>query len=94
MDNRPSLELLEATHQFPGTYRIKAIGSAGGDFVERVVAAASGELAGPEVLTYSVRQSGGGRHAAVTLDMMVQTAEQVRAIYAAIGAVEGLIMLL
>jgi putative lipoic acid-binding regulatory protein len=94
MDNRPSLELLEANHQFPGMYRIKAIGAAGDQFVERVVAAASDELGGPGVLTYSVRLTSGGRHAAVTLDMTVQTAAQVRAIYAAIGAVGGLVLLL
>ena len=39
MDHRPSVELLESTHLFPGVYQIKAIGSAEDDFAGRVVAA-------------------------------------------------------
>ena len=47
MDNRPSLELLESIHAFPGTYQIKAIGSSDRDFAGRVVAAAAaGPVAG------------------------------------------------
>jgi uncharacterized protein len=90
MDHRPSVELLESTHPFPGTYQIKAIGSAERDFAGRVVRAASEELASPGELDYSVRTTPGGRHMAVTLDITVQSAVQVRAIYARIQEVEGL----
>ena len=90
MDHRPSIELLESTHPFPGTYQIKAIGSSARDFAGRVVRAAAEELASPQELDYSVRVTPGGRHMAVTLDITVQSAGQVRAIYARIQEVEGL----
>ena len=92
-DNRPSVELLESTHAFPGRYTIKAIGSADDDFEQRVVAAVSAHLAAPSDLDYSVRATKGGRHVAVTLDMNVQTAEQVRSIYSEIHDVRGLNLL-
>jgi putative lipoic acid-binding regulatory protein len=93
MDHRPSVDLLESTHQFPGIYRIKAIGIASDDFESRVVAAAVAELAGPSELESSVRSTPTGRHIAVTLDITVQNAEQVRNIYARIRELEGLTLL-
>jgi uncharacterized protein len=53
MDHRPSVELLESTHCFPGVYRIKAIGVASDDFESRVVEAVVAEVAGPCELDYS-----------------------------------------
>jgi putative lipoic acid-binding regulatory protein len=93
MDHRPSVDLLESTHQFPGVYRIKAIGNASDDFESRVVEAAVAELAGPSELDYSVRTTPNGRHVALTLDISVQTAEQVRNVYARIRELEGLTLL-
>lgn len=93
MDPIPNEELLAEHHEFPGVYRIKAIGSTDRDFVGRVVEAATSELAGPSEVDYSVRQTSGGRHVSVNLDLTVQTPAQVRAIYARIREVEGLTML-
>ncbi len=93
MDTRPSLDLLESTHPFPGIYQIKAIGSAEGDFPGRVVSAVLEELAGPSEVESTVRTTPAGRHVSVTLDLTVQTAEQVRAIYARLRTVDGLQML-
>src|SRR4051812_16631391 len=93
MDHRPSIDLLESTHQFPGVYQIKAIGLATSDFENRVIEAAVTELAGPSELDYSVRTTPNGRHVALTLDLTVQTAEQVRGIYARIRELEGLTLL-
>ncbi len=93
MDHRPSLDLLESSHAFPGVYQIKAIGSAEGDFADRVVAAVGEELAGPSEIDFAVRSTPGGRHVSVTLDISVQTAEQVRAIYARLKEIEGLTFL-
>jgi putative lipoic acid-binding regulatory protein len=92
-DNRPSEELLQSNHLFPGTYQIKAIGASADDFAARVVAAAALELATPAELDHSIRQTPDGRHVSVTLDVTVQTAAQVRAIYARIQEVEGLALL-
>ena len=93
MDNVPSTELLESAHEFPGSYRIKAIGNSEGDFEARVVEAVVSELAGPSELDYSVRTTPGGRHVALTLDMTVQSAEQVRRIYLRVHEVQGLTLL-
>ena len=92
-DHRPSVELLESTHFFPGVYRIKAIGRADDDFQQRVLQAVVNELAAPSEIDYSVRSTPGGRHVALTLDISVQTAEQVRAVYAAIREIQGLTLL-
>jgi putative lipoic acid-binding regulatory protein len=91
--NIPSAELLESVHPFPGSYQIRAIGSADDDFPGRVVAAVEAELASPGELDHSVRFTRGGRHVSVTLDLTVQTAEQVRAIYARLHEVDGLRLL-
>jgi hypothetical protein len=93
MDHRPSTDLLESSHSFPGVYRIKAIGSTAGDFVDRVVAAAAEEVASAAEIDPIVKETRGGRHVSVTLDVTVQSAEQVRAIYARLREVEGLTLL-
>jgi putative lipoic acid-binding regulatory protein len=93
MDHRPSLELLESTHLFPGSYQIRAIGRSDGDFARRVIAAVVDELAAPSDLDHSIRATPGGRHVAVTLDITVQTAGQVRAIYETLQGLEGLVLL-
>jgi len=93
MDHRPSVDLLESIHYFPGVYKIKAIGRADDDFESRVLEAVYSHLAARSDLDYSIRSTPGGRHVAVTLDISVQTAEQVRAIYAEIHDVEGLTLL-
>jgi uncharacterized protein len=90
MDPRPSVELLESIHTFPGEYKIKAIGLTDDDFETRVVEAVCAHLPARSDLDYSVRTTTGGRYVAITLDITVQTAEQVRAIYAEIQAIKGL----
>jgi uncharacterized protein len=93
MDYRPSIELLESTHPFPGVYQIKAIGRADDDFESRIVEAVCSVLPARSDLDHSVRTTPGGRHVALTLDVSVQNAEQVRAIYAEIKEVPGLTLL-
>jgi uncharacterized protein len=90
MEHQPSVELLESTHSFPGEFKIKAIGAADDDFESRVVGAVSALLPAPSDLDYSVRSTPGGRHVAITLDLTVQSAEQVLAIYAELKQVKGL----
>ena len=50
MDHRPSVELLESIHFFPGVYKIKAIGRAEDDFESRVVEAVYSHVAAPSDL--------------------------------------------
>jgi putative lipoic acid-binding regulatory protein len=92
-DHRPSVELLESTHFFPGVYQIKAIGRADNGFEQRVLNVVVSNLAAASDLDYSVRSTPGGRHVALTLDITVQTAEQVRSIYAELRDIQGLTLL-
>ncbi len=93
MDHVPSEDLLHSVHAFPGSYQIKAIGLAEDDFEARVVEAVVTELATPGELETSVRVTPGGRHVSLTMEMTVQSADQVRAIYAKIREVKGLTLL-
>jgi len=52
------------------------------------------ELASPSEIDHLVRSTPGGRHVSLTLNVTVQNAEQVRAIYAKIREVDGLTLLL
>ena len=88
------MELLESTHLFPGVYTIKAIGRSEDEFERRVVDAVVSHLAAASDLDYSVRTTPGGRHVALTLDISVQTAEQVRSIYAEVREIDGLTLAL
>ena len=94
MENIPSLELLEATHTFPGPYTFKVIGHAADDFVARVVEAVREELQAGDDLEYGVRQTSGGAQISITLNPYIDSATQVQAIYRRIVVISGLIMLL
>ncbi|WP_406700565.1 DUF493 domain-containing protein [Singulisphaera sp. Ch08] len=93
MDTRPSLDLLESTHLFPGVYRIKAIGITDENFEARALEIVVSQLASPSELDYTARTTPGGRHIAITMDVTVQNAQQVREIYAALGELKGLTLL-
>jgi putative lipoic acid-binding regulatory protein len=92
--DQPPLDLLEANHFFPGVYQIKAIGSADEGFEARVLEAVRGEVSAPSDVAVSVRSTPGGRHVALTLDITVQSADQVRQIYVRIREQKGLLFLL
>jgi putative lipoic acid-binding regulatory protein len=90
----PSIELLEAHHTFPGQFMFKAIGRTENGFVARTVAAVRDELAEPVDPPYSVRETGSGHYVAVTLEVRVQTATQVVAVYQRMSRLAGLKLLL
>jgi uncharacterized protein len=94
MDHRPSAELLADSHEFPGVFQIKAIGSAESDFPARVIEAVTAEVGTAASLNHSLRTTPDGRHVSVTLNVHVENPEQVRSIYARIQALDGLRMLL
>lgn len=94
MDYLPSIELLEATHQFPGPFMFKVIGRVENGFTARVVAAVRDELARDVDPPYKVREAAGGRHVSVTLEPTVFNAHQVLAVYRRVRDVAGLIMMM
>jgi hypothetical protein len=93
MEQLPSLELLENTHQFPCAYMFKVIGHASEDFVARVVAQVRDELALAEDPPYTVRAGASGRHLAVTLTPEVQSSTQVLAVYTRVRQTAGILFL-
>jgi uncharacterized protein len=90
----PPIDLLNANHTFPGLYTFKIIGVNTDKFVERSVRTAQLELGSLETPSYSTRLAEGGRHVAVTMEILVESAEQVLALYARFKELEGLIILL
>lgn len=92
--NLPPLELLNRTHHFPCSYVFKAIGRVESGFAARVVAGVREELRQEIDPPHRFRQSASGRHVSVTLEPLVETAEQVLAVYRRIASMTGLIVLL
>ena len=73
---------------------IKVFGPVDAAWVAQVVRAAD-EVTGLQGhVRHSVRESSGGKHACVTLDVYVQTAHQVQAIYAELLTLPAVRMLL
>ena len=81
MDRRPIGELLE----FPCRYAFKAVGRAEGDFVREMLDRVA-DVLGRDVLEHEhrVRQSAGGRYESVTIDVWVESGDQVYSVYEAI----------
>ena len=89
----PALELLQATHQFPGPFIFKAIGRVENGFAARVVAAVREELGAEVDPPFSLREAAGGRHVSVTLEPRLERVEQVLSVYRRIRTVAGLVVL-
>jgi putative lipoic acid-binding regulatory protein len=89
----PIFDLLDKTHAFPCPYLFKIIGKADQAFLARVVAAVREELLIEVDPPYRVREAVGGRHLSVTFEPVVQSAQQVVAIYRRLGIIDGLVML-
>jgi len=90
----PPLELLKATHTFPGTYTFKVIGDHQNSFSERVVEAALravGAECNPRV---STRETDSGKHIAVTLNVQAESAEKVVRVYEELVKLKGTILVL
>ena len=89
----PALDLLENTHDFPCPYLFKIIGKPDHGFLARVIAVVREELTCEADPPYHVREAVGGRHVSVTVEPIVQSAQQVVAIYRRLGTVEGPVMM-
>ncbi len=94
MNQLPSIELLEFTHEFPCQYIFKVIGKAEDGFVSRVVAAVREQLNRDADPVYRFRETSGGRHVSITLEPFFQSAEEVMSVYGCLQGITGLVMLL
>lgn len=92
MDDSQTLELLEATHEFPGPYMFKVIGTVEDGFAARVVAAVRDELEDQFDPPHQVRHTASGRHVSITLEPRVLTATQVLGVYRRVRQLAGVVM--
>ncbi len=93
MNREQSIELLNATHDFPCPYMFKVIGLSDDGFVDRVVAAVREALEHyEETPPHTTRQTPHGKHVSVTLEPTLLSAEQVLLVYQRIGTVSGIVM--
>jgi len=88
------VEQLEQTHEFPGPYTLKVIGTNDPAFVARVVAIVRRSLGMQTDPVHSERLSGSGRHVSVTLELVPPSAAAVAALYGQLQSVEGLAILI
>jgi putative lipoic acid-binding regulatory protein len=72
----------------------KAIGKVENGFAARLVAAVREELAAEVDPPFRVREAVGGRHVAVSIEPVVQTAQQVLNVYQRISKITGLVFVL
>ncbi len=94
MQGLPTIPSLEATHAFPCHYTLKIIG-ANTDAFEASVVRVAGEVSGyPDAVRASSRPSSKGNHRAVTVEVYVQTAHQVQALYVAMRELDDVRMML
>jgi len=92
MEPLPSAELLNAGHAFPCTFIFKVVGLSANDFLGRTLAAVQSEIGSTP--THSVRDTPGGRHTSVTLELPMNNAEHVLAVYRCLQPLDGLVLLL
>lgn len=94
MNHPDARELLEATHEFPCAYTIKAIGAARDGFEVRIVRAARTILPRSAAVAHRARATPNGAHVAVTLVVQAQTPDEIITVYQALQTVDGLRFLL
>ena len=88
----PNRALLEASHEFPGEYLIKAFGPATEAF--RVAIHAAGAQAVGARLELSERLSSKGNSICITLCLQAETVDEVILAYERLHGVHGLRMIL
>jgi uncharacterized protein len=93
MDYLPSLELLEATHRFPGPFMFKVVGRSEEQFAARVLAAVRSTLGDDNEPAFSIRKTANGIHTCVTIEPEVPNAAAVVEVYSHLRGVEGVMML-
>ncbi len=93
MDYQPSIELLEATHRFPGPFMFKVVGRSEEQFAARVLAAVRNRLGEDNEPAFSIRKTANGIHTCVTVEPTVPSAAMVVEIYSELRGVDGVMML-
>lgn len=94
MELPESLQLLLATHHFPGPYTFKVIGHDTDGFVARVVEKVREGLKIQIDPPFRTQPSSSGKHVSVTIEPHVFSAEEVIAVYQELAKTAGVVMVL
>lgn len=94
MTTLPPIELLKLTHTFPGPYTFKIIAEAKDGLIATLIMELKVALKWELDPKYSVRETAGGRHLALTLDAVMRTPEEVHTVYNFLKKVDGVILIL
>ncbi|WP_240928193.1 YbeD family protein [Thalassoroseus pseudoceratinae] len=92
MFDQSMIELLQERHDFPCAFTFKAIGRSDAAFTARVLSAVRQHLDAEEDPPHSLRETSGGRHVAITVEPVVESATQVLSIHQAIAEIDGLVV--
>jgi len=90
----PSVEVLEASHDFPCPFVFKVIGVAGDNFTGRIIACVRDELGIDVDPPFQIRNTKKGAHVSISLEPECDSAQKVLAIYSRLMGMEGVVMLL
>ncbi len=93
-DRQRSIDLLNATHEFPCKVMVKVIGTNSAAFMTEVVQSVRVELRlkfDPPIRT---RETKGGRHISITLEPYFENAEEVLDVYDRFRSIDGVVMVL
>lgn len=90
----PPLELLKANHSFPGPYTFKLIAESKADLVTNLILELKEVLEWAHDPKHSTRETAGGKHIAVTLELVMRKAEEVHIVYQILEKVDGVILIL
>lgn len=93
-NKQESIDLLMATHSFPGSFTFKVIGRAENDFQSIVLDTIKRTTDGCSEIPHSSRETSGGRHIAITAEPTVESPEMVLEIYERLKELPGVVMLL
>lgn len=94
MANFPPIDLLKATHSFPGPYIFKVIAQLEDTLIPRLLKAIREELDWTEDPKYSLRETAQGKHVAVTFELVMRTPEEVHQVYKRLLQEPGIILIL
>lgn len=85
----PDLDLLKEMHHFPEMFTFKIIGDHHSEFAPDILNHIVAAVGPTREIEHSVRMSAQGNHAAVTVQVMCNTADEVHGVYAELLKVRG-----
>ena len=94
MNENESLELLLATHHFPGPFMFKVIGRDNNGFQARVLEAIRKALKIEQDPPFRTLPSSNGKHVSITLEPHVFEPEEVITVYRFLRETEGVLMVM